>query len=120
MDNADAQEVVVDLGFDFIPPLFAIYSARRDTERENEECLVVELSVNEEELEDERDRGQVDFVRKVALARLREPRRFFYLFVRSVLQFNIKTMNETFRSEQVMVCYCLNNGTQHRNLNRLC
>ena len=78
MDNADAQEVVVDLGFDFLPLfLFAIYSARTDTERENEECLVVELSVNEEELEDERDRGQVDFVRNVALARLREPRRFF-------------------------------------------
>ena len=76
MDNADVQEVDVDLGFVIVPRLFAIFSARTDTVRENEECLVVELSVNEEELEDERDRGQVDFVRNVVLARLREKRRY--------------------------------------------
>ena len=49
------------------------FLSRLDNVTENEECLVVELSVNEEELEDERDRGQVDFVRNVALLRLRDP-----------------------------------------------
>ena len=44
---------------------------------ENDECLIVELSVNEEELEDERDRGQVD-IKNVALIRLQDIRRFFF------------------------------------------
>ena len=70
--NADVQEVTVNLGFLFSPPSFVGFLARPDNVTENEECLVVELSVNEEELEDERDRGQVDFVRNVALIRIRE------------------------------------------------
>ena len=71
MEDADVQEVNVNLGF-FSFPSFVNFLARPDTVRENEECLVVELSVNEEELQDERDRGQVEFARSVALVRIRE------------------------------------------------
>ena len=67
---ADAR--VVTVNFSLGPPTEGVvFISRPDNVTENEECLVVELSVNEEELEDERDRGQVGFERSVALLRLR-------------------------------------------------
>ena len=78
MDDARVQKRTFDLGFSFPgPPSFVILSVVNDGIHENDECLIVELSVNEEELEDERDRGQVD-IKNVALIRLQEIRRFFF------------------------------------------
>ena len=69
---ADAQ--VLTINFSLGPPTEGVvFISRPDKVTENEECLVVELSVNEEELDDERDRGQVNFDRNVALVRLRDP-----------------------------------------------
>ena len=77
MDNADVQNVTVNLGF-FNPPSFVGFLTRQDSVLENEECLVVELSVNEDDLEDDRDRGQVDFDRNVALFRIRDLGTYIY------------------------------------------
>lgn len=70
MESADPREVTVNLGFPFPSrPQSVGFLTRKDSVTENEECLVMVLSVDEERL-DTRDRGAVDFTKRVALFRI--------------------------------------------------
>ena len=69
--NATVETVGLFAG-GFIPPFVSVaYVAEEDDIRENAECLVLTLSVDEDALV-ERDRGQVDIIRSVALLRIQD------------------------------------------------
>ena len=61
------------------PPKVAEFTALEDDLQENEECLLLVLSFNEDDLND-RDKGLVDLVDSVALVRIIDTSMQFILF----------------------------------------
>ncbi len=68
LENSDPVTVNIDLAF-FPTFGFAEFTVACDDQFEGQECLIVELSVNETQL-DPRDQGLVDFYNGVALFRI--------------------------------------------------